>query len=168
MRRVMLACAALCICIAPAMAGPKEKGGKECAGCADMKKSGEGWCDHCKAGMVAHVDVKDAKVYKAMKDSSFAKAWEKGEAVKVSEVKCADCKKMVESHKDGWCKKCNAGLVAGHVFKSEADYKKADHAMTVLRSASKSKCEGCAVAMVSDGKCDQCKTSYKDGKKVKS
>jgi hypothetical protein len=40
--------------------------------------------------------------------------------------------------------------------------------MKVLRDAAKTKCEGCAIAMVSDGKCDQCKVSFKDGKKTKS
>ncbi len=162
MGRVLTACAILCICIAPAMAGPKDS----CT-CKDFAKSGEGWCGHCHSGMVCHVDCKGEKVYKAMKDSSYAKCVENGEAVKASDVKCADCKKMCDAHKDGWCKKCSAGLVGGRVFKGKEAYDKAEHCMATLRNAGKAKCDGCAIAMLSDGKCDHCKVSYKDGKKTK-
>ena len=168
MRRILTACAILCICIAPALAGPKEKGSKGDCTCADIKKTGDGWCGHCKDGMVASIEVKDKKLYEAMKDSSYAKCAEKGELVKASEIKCADCKKNYESHKDGWCKKCNAGLVGHYMYKDKAAYEKADHCMTVLRNAAKAKCDGCAVAMVTDNKCAHCKVSYKDGSKVKS
>jgi hypothetical protein len=157
------------MCISPAAAGPKDKHAHDdCPGCKEMNKTGEGWCGHCKVGMVCHVDVKDEKVYKAMKDSSYAKCVEKGEKIKASEIKCDGCRKMADSHKDGFCKKCDGGMVAAHWFKGKDAYEKAEHCMSVLRSAAKAKCDGCAIAMVGDGKCDHCKVSYKDGKKAKS
>lgn len=174
MRRLLLATTALCLCIAPvALAGPKtekeaKKDSHDCSTCKDMEKSGNGWCEHCKMGMVAHVMAKSEKLYKAMKDSTFAKTLAAGMEVKASDIKCADCKKMVEGHKDGFCKKCDGGLVMGHFFKGKEGYEKAEHAMKVMTDASKARCGGCATAMVSDGKCDHCKVAYKDGKKTKA
>ncbi|HUN80016.1 MAG TPA: hypothetical protein VMV81_00750 [Phycisphaerae bacterium] len=169
MRRILIGCAALCLCLSPAIAGPKDAHkdkGSACATCKDIHKTGEGWCDHCNSGMVCHISVKDKKIYEGMKDSKYAQVLEKGEAVKVAEVKCPDCKKLYESHKDGWCKKCDGGMVAGRFFKGKAAYDKAVDAERVLTEASKMHCEGCGVACASDGKCAHCKVSYKDGKKV--
>lgn len=162
MRKILVATAALCLCMSPALAGPKD-----CT-CSAVKAKGDGWCAHCKEGMVCGMDVKSEKLYKAMEKSAYHAAIAKGEMVKAADCKCADCKKMLEGHKDGWCKKCNAGMVAGHVFKDKASYEKAEDAMKVLRKADKTKCGGCAVAMVEDGKCSHCKVSYKDGKATKS
>lgn len=173
MRKLLFACMALCLCIAlvapVAMAGPKEtkKDAHDCSTCKDMEKSGSGWCDHCKMGMVAHIMAKTEKLYKAMKDSSFAKTLASGMEVKASDIKCDGCKKMVEGHKDGFCKKCDGGLVMGHFYKGKDGFEKAEHAMKVMMDASKARCAGCATAMVSDGKCDHCKVAYKDGKKTK-
>jgi hypothetical protein len=117
--------------------------------------------------MVCHIAVKDKKIYESMKDSKYAQVLEKGTVCTAAEAnKCAECKKLYESHKDGWCKKCDGGLVAGRFFKGKAAYDKAVDAERVLVEASKAHCEGCGEAIASDGKCAHCKVSYKDGKKV--
>lgn len=164
MKRILAMCTIVCFCIAPVMAGPK---GYDCAGCKEVKAKGDGWCDHCKKGMVDWLSVKSENLYKAMENSSYQMVLAKGETVKPSTIKCANCKKMAETHQDGYCKKCDGGMVAGRCFKGKAAYDKADEAYKVLKMASKAKCDGCAVAMATDGKCDHCKVAYKAGKMVK-
>lgn len=167
MRRVLIGCAALCLCLSPAIAGPKDSAHKDCTTCKDVHKTGEGWCDHCKSGMVCHISVHDKKIYDSMKDSKYAQVLEKGTVCTAAESnKCAECKKLYESHKDGWCKKCDGGIVSGRFFKGKASYDKAVDAERVLVEASKAHCEGCGIAISSDGKCPHCKVAYKDGRKV--
>jgi hypothetical protein len=174
MRRIVPYCAALFICISPALAGPQEKQTKPakasyaCTTCDEIKKSGEGWCDHCKSGMFAFIQVKDGNLYKTMQTSAYGKTVMKGETKKLAEIKCADCKKMAEAHKDGFCKKCDAGMVGGRCFKGKETFEKAEHAMKIMREAATASCKECATAMLTDGKCSHCKVAYKDGKKVKA
>src|SRR5258706_4184470 len=147
MRRLLIGCAALCLCLSPAFAGPKETAHKEkhdCTTCKDIHKTGDGWCDHDKYGMVCHISVKDKKVYDSMKDCKYTQVLEKGTVCSAADAnKCAECKKLYESHKDGWCKKCDGGLVAGRFFKGKTSYDKAVDAERVLTEASKTHCEGC-------------------------
>ena len=76
------------------------------------------------------------------------------------------CKKAA-NYGAGWCDSCNVGMVGNVLHKSKKDFKAAKEARTILVSAAKSKCEGCAVAMVTDGTCGGCKISFKDGEKKK-
>jgi hypothetical protein len=163
MSRIFASAAMLCIFAGPAFAGPKD-----CT-CPAMAKTGTGWCSHCKEGMVEHIAVKLERVYKAMKGSSFANLIAKGEMVKKdADIKCSHCRKLVTGHKDGYCTGCKGGLVAGRFFKGREVFDKAEHAINVMREAAKVKCDGCAVAMLTNAKCDHCKVAFKDGKKSKA
>lgn len=131
----------------------------KCKGCAKAAKE-SGTCEHC------HVSFAAGRMY----TSPAAYTVASGAKVDAKDVKCADCRKMIESHTDGFCDKCGAGLVHGMVFKGKAAYEKAVQAMDLLAQAvaASAKCEGCAMGMLTDGKCDKCKVSFKNGKPVKA
>ncbi len=66
------------------------------------------------------------------------------------------------------CDNCKVGMVGCFAFKDKKAYDGAAKARVIVVQALKAaeKCEGCAIAMVTDAKCDACKIAYKDGKKV--
>ncbi len=138
-----------------ALVGEKVDAAKiECKGC--KKAAGEG--GSCCGKSFAH-----GNAYK----SPVAFKLAKGEAYTAKKAEhCSNCKKAFGD--DGFCSGCNAGFVAGRIFKDKESYDAALGAHKVLAKAAASKCEACAVAMVTDGTCDHCKVSFKDGKKIKS
>lgn len=129
----------------------------KCEGCLAALKS-DGYCDHC------HVGFRHGVAYSSPVSLTLAK----GQVVAIEEVQCPTCKTNVEKGK-GFCSHCDAGVVAGMVFVTKADYEAAKDADRILAKAANTakKCEGCAVAMVTDGTCPSHKVSYKDGKKVR-
>lgn len=128
----------------------------KCAGC---KKAAEtnGKCSHC------NVSIANGQSFHS--NVSYALAM----GTPVSAEKAAACDSCKTAHKDnGFCTGCSVGFVAGRIFKSEDNYKAAKAAFaTLVKAASAStKCAACAVAMVTDGECEHCKVSFKDGKKT--
>jgi len=113
--------------------------------------------DACSACKVSYADRKSFK-------SPFAATLASGKAVKADDIKCATCKGNVD--KQGWCDSCKAGIVHGRQFTDKAAYEKAVKAHEVLVESTKqlSHCEQCAIAMATNGTCNQCKETYKDGK----
>jgi len=132
---------------------PVKEADLKCAGCKTAFTA-NGICEHCHVGYAQQL----------MYQSPVAHALARGEKLDIAKVTCADCKAVASTN--GWCTKCNAGIVAGHLFKNKETYEKARAAHTTLTSAVESKCPKCAVAMVTDGECAQCKVRYKGGKKV--
>lgn len=124
----------------------------KCEGCKKALKN-DGECCASFAG---------GKSYK----SKVAYTLAKGKAVDTSKIKCEGCQKAAKKD-NGWCEGCKVGLVGNKVYKNEKDYKAATKARVILAKAVKTskKCEDCAVAMVTDGTCEGCKVSFKDGKK---
>jgi hypothetical protein len=169
-----------------------------------IAKVKDGWCQDCKVGYVAGVELKSKNLYDALKgeavtDTSKVKcelckaALEKnatcahckvgfvhgtkyrsmaayhlarGEATDSAKIKCAGCRAHAETH--GWCDSCKMGFVANRAFADKDAYEQARSAHKTLHLAAKAsgKCEGCAVAMVTDGTCSACKVSFKNGKMV--
>lgn len=124
-------------------------------------------CDGCKAAAAkggecaaCHVSFAHGKAYK----SKIAAKLAAGDALDPAKVSCDGCKKVAADH--GWCDACKVGLVGYHAYKDRAAYDDAAKARATLVNASSAagKCEACAVAMVTDGKCETCKMSFKDGK----
>jgi hypothetical protein len=87
--------------------------------------------------------------------------------VDVAKIECPGCQKAAKDH--GWCDHCKAGLVGNHKYTDKKVYEEAAAAKVVLVKATEAskKCVPCAVAMVTDGTCAECKITYKDGKPVK-
>jgi hypothetical protein len=80
---------------------------------------------------------------------------------------CPGCRDAFASH--GFCTGCNVGFVAHRLYKDKEshDAALAAHQTLVKAAEISKKCEACAVAMVTNGKCDHCNVSFKDGKPVK-
>ena len=128
-----------------------------CPGCQAAAKK-NGWCDHCNVGLAG------GKAYKAPVAYYLAKG-KPTTAEKAAH--CGDCK--VAFAKNSFCTGCNAGYVAGRVFKDRPNYDTALNAHKTLRKAAETatKCEQCAVAMVTDGTCEHCNVSFKNGEPIK-
>jgi len=136
----------------------KDKSKIKCDGCKKAAAGGSD-CGHCR------VAFNDGKVY----HSPVAHILSKGAKVDVKAVKCGGCKESLKSGKPKFCSACDGGIVGGLVYKTEALYKQAKKAMKILTRAAKvsAKCEGCAVAMISDGKCEHCNAKFAGGKPEK-
>jgi len=86
------------------------------------------------------------------------------ELVAACPKRCDECK--TAHAKNGKCKKCGVGFVADRMFENDSDYQAALAALQLIEKAAKTAkhCEQCAVAMVTDGRCDKCNVSYKNGR----
>jgi len=133
----------------------KEEGIK-CGGCKTAFKD-NGDCKHCKLGFRHGLKF----------HSPVSLTLAKGELIDAAKIGCPRCKTIAEKGV-GECSGCKTGVVAGLMFHGKDNYRNARTANTTLAKAitASDKCLGCAVAMVSDGTCEGCKTSFKDGKKV--
>ena len=126
-----------------------------CAICKEARKSNS-FCDACRRGWI------DNKVYM----SRLTYHLTKGEARALSDIKCAICKEGAA--RGGWCEKCRVGMVGNVAIKDKTDF---DHAVEAYRRLLvavrlSSRCEMCAVALMSDGRCTKCKKTYKNGEVV--
>lgn len=175
----------------------------DCPTCTKAKLE-NGWCDKCKMGFFAGIEMTSKKLFEALEGKPVANAselkcpgckaaYEKngtcehckvqfadhcryaspaacclahGKLKNPAEMKCETCKSYIGEH--GWCEQCKQGIVGNYAFTDKEEYNKAAAAQELIRKAVQAvkKCEGCAVAMVTDGTCECCKVSYKDGKLV--
>ncbi len=129
----------------------------KCPDCKAAFKNG-GFCQHCNVGFVGH------KAYKSKVGYALARGQAKDPA-SLKSIKCPKCKAAAAAGQ-GWCKMCSMGIVGNLVFTDKQAYEAAVKARATLVAANKltDKCEGCAVAMVTDGTCKHCKVAFKDGK----
>lgn len=127
----------------------------KCEGCKTAAKTG-GTCKHCNVGLA------QGKAYHSL----IAHRVASGKPITAEHAaKCGGCKIAFKSN--GRCSACDVGFVAGRMFSDKEVYTRAVSAYkTIVKAIGKAaKCEACAVAMVTDGKCPTCKVSFKDGKK---
>lgn len=124
-----------------------------CPGCKAAAEN-QGYCTACKVG------IADGKMYNSKVSYRLAK----GEPVKAESIQCPGCVKAAKDN--GYCKHCEVGFTAQRVYKNQEDYKAATAAHETLVKAAEAvqKCEGCSVAMVTDGTCEACKVSFTDGR----
>lgn len=126
-----------------------------CDSCKEARKS-NGFCEKCRRGWI------DNKLYM----SRLTYHLTKGEPRILSDIKCAACRN--DAAKGGWCEKCRVGMVGNVAITDKTDF---DHALTAYRRLLDAvqmldRCEMCAVALMSDGRCTKCNKTYKDGKVV--
>ena len=127
----------------------------KCPSCKKAHEAG-GLCESCKTGFA------DGKAY----HSWVAYRLASGKFKRVADIKCLGCRKATKE--SGWCDGCGVGYVAHRKYAGKKDYEQAVQAQKVLRLAAASKCETCALAMVSDGECAQCKVKYANGEESKT
>lgn len=138
-----------------AVAGTKADAAElKCDACKEALTK-DGFCEKCNVGYV-----------KGMAYPKYAYYLAKGEVVDPATITCEKCKKNAADH--GWCDTCKAGMVGNLKFTDKEAYEQAVKAVRVTKRAAAlaAKCDGCALAMVSDGTCEKCKLTYKNGKKV--
>lgn len=126
----------------------------KCPGCKKAAKT-NGSCEHC------GVAAANGKFY----HSKVSYVLAKGKPMSAKEA--GHCSGCVSAHKsNAFCAGCNAGFVAGRVFRGKDVHQAALAAFKTLTKAAEAatKCEACAVAMVTDGKCAHCNVAFKDGK----
>ena len=137
-----------------ALKGRTVEGGEIKCGACKTAYASDGVCTHCS------VVFADKKVY----HSSVAHRLAKGKAKDVEGIACPSCSRNAAG--SGWCDTCKVGMVGNLAFKDKKEFEQAAEARKTLLAAAGSKCEKCAVARVTDGKCDACKVEYKHCKKL--
>lgn len=127
--------------------------------CDDCKKAikTNGKCDKCK--FVA------GKLYPSPVSYTLAKGTPiSAELVAACPDRCAQCK--IAHKENGRCEQCGVGFVAGRMYDNTEDHEAALVAYKTLTKAAQiaKKCVDCAIALVSDGTCEGCNVSFKNGK----
>ena len=127
-----------------------------CKGCEPIKKTGQGFCDHCGAGKIYGVKMSSRKLYDAL--AGDAKALDKAK-----KSPCPGCK--AAANKNGACEHCKIFVADGRVFHSAtaqalARGKKID--------VEKMKCAGCKYAAKSSGTCEGCNVRFVADRKYSS
>lgn len=127
-----------------------------CKGCKKAIAE-HGRCEHC--NVIAGQWYRSPVSYALAKGTPVTK-----ELIAACPDRCEHCKSAFNGNTK--CDKCNVGFVAGRMFSDDKEYKAALAAFEILTKAAKAatKCVECAVALVTDGKCDGCNVSFKDGK----
>lgn len=130
----------------------------KCAGCKEAYAK-NGACPECK------VTYANGRMYHSAAAAKLAM----GSPIDAKAL-CKECQEhAAKAGKEemakgaGWCDGCKAGFVHGRMYKDKAAYEQANNAYTLVTKAASTTCEGCAVAMVTDGTCKECKVSYKGG-----
>lgn len=144
-----------------ALVGHSFDGASACSKCSGCKSAAKdnGWCDDCNVGIVGKEYFTSPVSYSLAKGKVIS-----AEKMKGHGAKCSGCK---TAHADnGRCDHCKVGFVAGRMFQNKEEHTAALAAYKTLTKAADvaGKCEACAVAMVSDGECEHCKVSFKNGK----
>jgi hypothetical protein len=129
----------------------------KCPGCKSAFAKHE-VCEGCKVHFAGDQGYKSPVAYHLARGKVIDKA--------AADMKCEGCKKAAEAG-HGWCEDCKAGMVANRAYKNKKNYEQAVEAQTILAKANEAagRCDTCAVAMVTDGKCEACSVNFKGGKK---
>jgi hypothetical protein len=114
----------------------------------------DGFCDKCAMGFVR----KEAYM------SRISYHLARGMPIDPATLSCAACSKNAASY--GWCDKCKRGIVGPVAMQDREHFDQAAEAYEIVRAALRmmERCQTCAVAMVLDGYCPDCKIQYQKGK----
>lgn len=128
----------------------------KCDGCKKAIAE-NGYCEHCK------VWVTDKVAYK----SAIPAVLMRGAPIDASKLTCKGC---IEAEKiDAFCGACQQGYLDHRVFKGEA-YMPAKRAHDILEKSIEAiaACEGCAVAILTNGECSHCHLKFQNGQPSKT
>lgn len=125
----------------------------KCASCQRALKS-DSFCVKCGIG------YKNGLAWVSRLTHSLAM----GERTGKREIACKICREYLQ--RMGWCAKCNIGFVGNVRFEKRDRYDTAakEFGRFLVANELSTKCETCALAMMSDGACRACKIRYRDGK----
>lgn len=121
----------------------------KCSSCVTAMATG-GFCDRCQMGFVKGLAYVSRLTYHLAK----------GQARDVAKLECATCRTHSDRH--GWCAECKTGMVGNVAFESKADFQSAAEELDFLQTVIEmlDKCEICAVAKFTGGRCPKCKVLY--------
>lgn len=81
-------------------------------------------------------------------------------------VGCTACRANATTH--GWCDRCRVGMVGPFAFTTRREFDAAVESLRILEiaNAASSRCDRCAVAILTDSQCPRCTISYRNGEVV--
>ena len=114
------------------------------------------YCEKCGIGFV------DRKAYFSQLTYQLAR----GKPLKREQIECNECRKNAQRY--GWCDSCSRGMVGPVAIAIRGHYEVATRAYEILTIAiRKAKtCTRCAVAIIANSYCPDCKKRYSQGKVV--
>jgi hypothetical protein len=123
-----------------------------CATCRAAIRGG-GYCEACNMGYLSGRGFFSRLCYHLAR----------GRTVPPSATQSACCPASGE-----WCAACRSGRVGNRVFLDSTDFEAAHESHRVLTSALREarRCESCAIAMIADARCHQCRLQYRHGRRV--
>lgn len=123
-----------------------------CTGCETIKANGEGFCDHCNAGLAFGVKVKDKTVYDLLA----------GDAAKFEKAKDSQCPGCASAAKnESQCKHCNVFVANGKVYKTAAAQAIAKgKPVTDDMKTKMASCSGCTKHLADNGYCTGCSVGF--------
>ena len=126
--------------------------------CASCKKAleNDGFCDRCRMGFVKKQAYLSRLTYYVAR----------GKVTERSKITCATCRKNAQTY--GWCESCKVGRIGNFALDKKADLEEAQKAFKLLERAIRmlDRCETCAVALFTGGRCRACKLTYRNGNPV--
>jgi len=123
-----------------------------CPACKAAIES-DGFCDEHRTGFVRRLAYFSRLTYEMAR----------GERKDPASIRCADCRRNAET--TGWCARHRTGMIGNVAIVDRAAYDRAAKAVAILRAAVAMlpRCEGCAVAMVTDTECWPHRIPYVNG-----
>jgi hypothetical protein len=124
----------------------------ECPECQKAFDS-EGFCEEHRIGFF------EKKAYFSRLTFELARA----QIANPAKITCPVCRKNARGH--GWCEAHQIGMVGNFAIRGRERYQEVAKALEILEIASttSARCEHCAMAIVTDGRCPFHKINYKDG-----
>lgn len=123
--------------------------------CNSCKKAlqTDGYCPACRIGFIRNQAYLSRLTYHAAK----------GRVVKAEHIECARCVSHVGTA--GWCDECGLGIVGNVAHSDRTLYEALAEEFRKLKNAIKrlEKCESCAVASLTNGRCMTCRKVFTDG-----
>jgi len=121
----------------------------KCKTCQNAIKT-HGFCDRDNMGFIHNLAYVSRLTYHLAK----------GTPLDASKLKCNACRQYARKH--GWCEACKRGMAGNVAFTNRDDFEQAARQIDFLLSCIQmiDRCEICAVARFTGGKCPKCNILY--------
>ncbi len=126
-----------------------------CDPCRVLYES-HGYCPRCHVGFVG----------KQMYFSKLTYYLARGKVSDAGGITCTTC--LTNAQKSGWCSVCKIGMVGHRAYRDRSEFEQTAKLREILISAIplEKECWSCALAMINDGTCLKCNTSFLGGHRV--
>jgi hypothetical protein len=116
----------------------------------------DGFCETCRIGWINKQAYFSRLTYEVCR----------GRTVDVAAIACPACRE--NSKKYGWCETCGLGMVGNVAISKQDAFRHAARGYDIMLLAieASGRCDACALAIITDTTCPQCRVTYKDGRPV--